>query len=74
MSHDTTHGHDSHGHDAHANDSHGHDSHGHDSHGHGSSAADIADGPTGGPFGWPFALLVGLFTLGASLWALLTPR
>ena len=71
MSHDTAHGHDSH---AHGNDAHGHDSHGHDAHGHGSSAADIADGPTGGPFGWPFALLVGLFTLGASLWALLTPR
>ncbi len=61
MAHDAAHAHESH-----AQDSHG--SHGHDTHG-GHGAADIADGPTSGPFGWPFALLVGIGTLGLTLWA-----
>ena len=58
--HDTAHGHDAHGHDA----------HGHDSHGGGHGAANVPDGPTGGPGGWPVALLVGIAYLAGSLYAL----
>lgn len=57
---------------AHAADAH--DSHGAQSHGEHGHGADVADGPTSGPFGWPFALVVGLATLAVTLWALLAPR
>jgi hypothetical protein len=65
MSHDAHHA--SPAHDSH--DSHG--SHGKGDHGH---AAAVDDGSANGPFGWPFAMLVGLAYLGGTLFAIFTPR